>query len=185
MRNAAIVIILLLVTGCGVQSGHFGKVKKKVVKIAAQKSQPVIDLPIDYYYRNPDGSCVHCAWCTLLEQNNMHDMAAWWRQRYHGGESASGLRSKANAAGIVYADTVRGEVAFVEWACRTGRGCLVNDMPGHVRTLMGLDNTHAYIKDNNGSASRVIVYPRDQWLRMWRGWAATPVYSPTPPATHM
>ncbi|MGE4136426.1 MAG: hypothetical protein AB7E98_12010 [Pirellulales bacterium] len=160
-------------------------------QLAAWPAQPVIDIPLEERQRNPDGSCVHCSWVTCLNNQRMYALADAWFAKYRHGESAMGLRRKADAEGIRYADTTAGDVAFVEWAIRTRRGCLVNDKPGHVRTLVGLDpatpGAKAYVLDNNGPPERVIEYPRDEWIAMWQrrgGWAATPLYDPRPVVTH-
>lgn len=183
MRIIVLALFCSVLLVCGCAPVHVKKTTNRLV-VSATKSQPVVDVPLEYRYRNPDGSCVHCAWCQLLEHNNMHEMATWWRKRYHGGEGAAGLRNKANAAGLKIADTTEHDVSFIEWACRTGRGCIVDDRPGHVRTLVGMDKNFVYINDNNGPPERIIQYDRNKWMRMWAGWAATPVYSPTPPTTH-
>lgn len=192
MKNSLLLLMcLLVVTGCDYKKQAVKKVKRAVkveVQIQKHKPQPCVDVPCEVRYRNPDGSCVHCSWCQLLEHNNMHEMAVWWNKKYHGGENAYGLRNKANAAGLKIADTTNGNFAFVEWACRTGRGCIVNDRPGHVRTLVGMDppgtpDPKVYINDNNGPPERIIAYRKSEWIQMWRGWAATPVYNPAPPRT--
>lgn len=184
-------LTLIAMFGCDHQRPKSQARSVKVLVEVGRKPQPVVDVPCSVRYRNPDGSCVHCAWCTLLEHNHMHETAVMWRSKYHGGESASGLRAKANREGVRFADTVNGDVHFVDWACRTGRGCLVNDRPGHVRTLVGIDpagtpGAKAYVLDNNGPPERIIEYNRDEWINMWKsrgGWACTPVYNPAPPTT--
>lgn len=191
----AVGLIAMLAMGCDYRNPNKNKKQvKRAVKVQVDvqkiyKPQPCVDLPCQARYRNPDGRCVHCAWAQLLEQMNMHEMAEWWWKNHGGGENASGLLAKANAVGLKIAMTTSKDMNFVEWSVRTGRGCLVNDKPGHVRTFVGMDppgtpHRKVYINDNNGPCDRIIVYDRDMWYRdMWRGWAATPVYNPAPPRT--
>jgi hypothetical protein len=123
--------------------------------------------------------------------NKLYEMSEWWHKRHHGGEGSSGLRRKADAAGLKYADTTNGDIEFVDRACRTGRGCIVNDASNHVRFLAGIDpagtpNAKAYVMDNNGKRDTIKVYDRNDWIARWRshgGWAATPIYNPAPAPT--
>lgn len=200
---AAACLLLLLSTGCEytrtvkrtVTQLPDGRrkvdVDVHVVRTRCRKAQPCIDNPIEQRYRNPDGSCVHVSFATVLANQGKDELADWWADRYHGGEGAGGLRSKAIANNIPFSDTTDGSVQWVDWAMRTGRGCVVNDRPGHVRTLVGLDpatvpNAKAYVLDNNGPPTRIHTYGRDEWIRMWQnrgGWAATAVYNPNPVRT--
>jgi hypothetical protein len=180
---------LLLVAGCTTTAKKKKRtVTRHVVVEVCRVRQPCVDPPPQYRFRNPDGSCVHVAFATVLANQGQDEMARWWVQRYHGGEGSNGLRSKAQAAGIKYSDTTLGDVAWLDWAMRTGRGAIVNDRPGHVRTLVGLDpagpDAKAYVLDNHGNPLNVISYDRDKWITMWHrrgGWAATAVYNPDPP----
>jgi hypothetical protein len=161
--------------------------------VVAARTQPIVNLPLPLRYRNPDGSCVHLSWCHILHWQGLNEMAVWWHTNYHHGESLGGIRRKADAAGIRYCDTDRGDVAFVDWACRTGRGAIVFDAWRHCRTLVGLDpagtpNASAWIMDNNGPREKIIRYGRDEWIQRWRalgGYAATPLYDPTPAPTKL
>lgn len=160
------------------------------------RPQPAADIPLELRHRNPDGSCVHISFSYALANQSgpnglpLYNLAAWWHKKYHGGESCYGLRQKMDAAGIRYADTTsKSDVRFIDWACSTGRGCIVNDAPGHVRFLAGIDpagtpGAKAYVLDNNHDRAKLWVYDRDDWLNNhWRGWAATPLYDPEPALT--
>ena len=197
---------ILLIAGLATSAGCVQKKKAKVVRKAKVQApeapvqvqlrkwpaQPVIDIAVEQRQRNPDGSCVHCSWVTTLNHQRMYEMADDWFATYRRGESSSGLRRKASAEGIPFADTTSGDVAFVDWAIRTRRGCLVNDKPNHVRTLVGLDpagtpGAKAWVLDNNGNAKKLHEYGREEWIRMWKrrgGWAAAPLYDPQPVVTH-
>ena len=198
---------LLLIAGLATSAGCVQKKKAKAVrkaKVQAPKpptqvqlrkwpAQPVIDIPAEQRQRNPDGSCVHCSLVTTFNQQRLYDTADAWFAKYRGGESSGGLRRKLTAEGILFADTTSGDVKFIDWAVRTRRGCLVNDKRGHVRTLMGIDQAgtpgaRAFVQDNNGSATKLYVYGREEWLSMWKsrgGWAAVPLGDPQPVVTHM
>jgi hypothetical protein len=188
---AVVAVVVCLTSSCVNRPRQHRKVKVNNTVITCNRvPQPCIDLPLEHRPRNPDGSCVHISFATVLYNQNQHNLADWWLETYHGGEHAQGLRNKAVKAGIPYSDTTSGSIEWIDWACRTGRGAIVNDKPRHVRTLMGLDpagsNAKAYVLDNNGPKQRLYEYDREEWIRMWQrqgGWAATAVYSPNPALT--
>lgn len=150
----------------------------------------VMDLPPQL--RQPNwggGSCVHAATVSLLRWQGQHAMAAWWRAQYTGGEYADRLMKRMEAANLRYAYTISGDVRFLEWCIRTGRGAGIFYKPNHAINLVGLDADHAYLLDNNATG-----YPesRGHWERVprgtfesrWRdygGLAWTLVYDPPPP----
>lgn len=135
------------------------------------------------------GSCVHASTVTLLRWHGLSAMADWWRQQYSGGESSDRLVKRMEAAGLRYAYTAQGDVRFLEWCVRTGRGAGIFYKPKHAINLTGLDDQYAYLLDNNatdypenqGHWERV---PREHFERAWQeygGFAWTLVYSPPPP----
>lgn len=155
----------------------------------------VLDLPPELRQKNwGGGSCVHASNVTLLRWQGQDDLADWWRNEYRGGEHADRLTKRLEAAGLRYAFTMQGDVAFLEWCCRTRRGAGIFYKPSHSINLVGLDAEHAYLLDNNatnypertGEYERV---PRDTFIRNWQrqygGFAWTLVYSPPPPIPHI
>src|SRR5579871_6301737 len=86
-----------------------------------------IDIPPAWRRRNwfgdrGQGSCVHASLVHLFHWQGRHDVARWWAARYGNGETAEGLAAKLEGAGIPFAETRSGDVAFLEWAIRTRRG---------------------------------------------------------------
>ena len=130
------------------------------------------------------GSCVHAAIVNLFHWQGRHRLADWWASRYGNGETAEGLASKLEAAGVQFAETRSGDAAFLEWAMRTRRGAAVVVQNGaHMVNLVGLSGQSARILDSN-YPDRVQERPRDDFLRDWKrsgGWAVTPLGPPPPP----
>jgi hypothetical protein len=145
---------------------------------------PTMNLPWSARQQNwGGGSCVHASTVMCLRWQGLDELAAWWRRTYAGGEHASGLSSKLERAGVRFAYTTSGDVEFLEWACRTRRGCGITYFPNHFICLVHLDQQQAMLLDNN-RIDRYLTVPRDEFLRRWQsygGWACTPVYSPAPP----
>lgn len=133
-----------------------------------------------------EGSCVHATVITLLNNLDKSEAAVRWRRTYENGSYYSELASFLNAEGLVWTGTDRrNDIAFLEWACDSGRGCGVA-VHGrrHMVTLVHLDARYAAVIDPN-TPSKVIWYKRDDFLRDWLAsgsWAFTLVY--TPPAPH-
>ena len=60
------------------------------------------------------------------------------------------MAAKFDREGIRYAYVTNGDVRFLEWACRTRRGCGITVMGGaHMVALVHLDDKWAAILDNN------------------------------------
>jgi len=145
-----------------------------------------IDIPPQWRRRNwtgnrGQGSCVHAALVNLLHWQGRHDLALWWASHHGNGETAAGLASKLEQAGLQFAETRAGDAAFLEWAIRTRRGAAVVVQNGsHMVNLVGLDAHAAQILDSN-DPQRVHEQPREQFLREWKqsgGWAITPLAGP-------
>ena len=149
---------------------------------------PVVDLPPALRTSNwGGGSCVHASTVHLLQWQGQHELAAWWRGAYSGGEHASRLHQRLEAARLRYAYTVEGDAAFLEWALRTRRGAGITYFPSHAVNLVHLDAEWAGLLDNN-RVDRVIWIPRADFLAKWRaygGWAWTLVYDPPPPVPYV
>ncbi len=153
----------------------------------------VMDIPPALRQSNwGGGSCVHASTVSLLRWQGQDEMADWWREQYRGGEYLGRLVRRMEAAGLRYAYTSEGDVGFLEWCIRTGRGAGIFYKPNHAINLVGLDDQYAYLLDNNytsypernGHWERV---ERDTFLRRWRGYggvAWTLVYYPPPPLPH-
>jgi hypothetical protein len=148
-----------------------------------------IDIPEQWRRRNwigdrGQGSCVHASLVHLLHWQGRHQLADWWQRRYANGETADGLASKLESAGVKFAETRDGDETFLEWAIRTRRGAAVVVQRGaHMVNLVGLDDRVARILDSN-SPERIHELPRAEFLREWKasgGWAVTPVGAPPPP----
>jgi hypothetical protein len=161
---------------------------------------PVVNLPMELRQSNytccrrhpGNGSCVHVSWIMLLQWQNKPELAAWWKSHYKGGEGYEEFCQRNNAAGITYASTSNeNNVAFLEWAIKTRRGCIVGVGvtkvkklgPTHMVCLVHLDSERAGILDNN-DIKQIHWMPRDKFLAWWQqsySWASTPLYSPAAP----
>ena len=193
-RFALIAVLLLTLTGCevGIDVGLPIDGNSPV----ARKEYPTVNLPVslrqqNWLGRKGEGSCVHAAMISLFRWNGYYHLAAKWLKKYGDGEVADsswGLRdnlaSKMDAEGVRYAYTTAGNVEFLEWACRTRRGCGVTVMGGrHMVVLVHFDDKLAGILDSNDT-SQIIWVPRETFVAEWQnsnGWAVTPIYAPAPP----
>ena len=151
-------------------------------------ASPIVDVPPALRTSNwGGGSCVHASTVHLLHWQGQHELAAWWRGAYRGGEHASRLHKRLDAARLRYAYTVHGDVAFLEWAIRTRRGAGITYFPNHAVNLVHLDAEWAGILDNN-RVDEIIWIPRAEFLARWKaygGWAWTLVYDPPPPVPYL
>ena len=88
------------------------------------------------------------------------------------------------SAGIRYTQVTNGDVNFLEWACKTRRGCGITVRGGrHMVALVHLDKEWAGILDNN-SVDKIKWVPRTALIAEWKasyGWAVVPVYTPSAP----
>lgn len=151
---------------------------------------PTVNLPYKLRQRNwlgpqGEGSCVHATMVSLLRWQGHPKLADWWRRNNGDGEWDTDLAAKFTRAKVRFAFTSeRGDIRFLEWACRTRRGCGVTVRGArHMVALVHLDEKWAGILDNN-QTERIIWVPRDTFLSEWlnsNSWAVTPVYTPAPP----
>jgi hypothetical protein len=155
-------------------------------KIQNPKS-PAMDLPVEARCRNyAGGSCVCASTISLLRWQGCDELAAELRRTCVGGQSAGSLHAHLDALGVRYAFTTSGDVAFLEWAIRTRRGCGVTFYPAHYVNLVDLTDEEATLLDNN-RVEQYVTMPRDEFIRRWRGyggWATAVVYSPAAPVAH-
>lgn len=146
------------------------------------------DVPVEMRQENwapyGEGSCVHASVVTMLRWHGMDELAAWWRDTYHSGETATGLLDKLDQAGLKYAYTDTGDVAFLEWASRNRLVVGLPYTPAHFMNLVDLTSTKAVLLDNN-STDKYIYIDRDVFLNAWKnrysGFAFVLVYPPQPP----
>jgi hypothetical protein len=145
---------------------------------------PTMNLPPEARCRNyGGGSCVCASTISLLRWQGREDLAAALRNSCSGGQSSASLHSKLERLGVRYASTTSGDVAFLEWAVRTRRGCGLTYYPMHYVNLVDLTAEHATLLDNN-RVGQYITIPRDEFIRRWRGyggWATAVVYAPAAP----
>lgn len=149
---------------------------------------PIVNAPYGARQKNwikyRSGSCYHAAICSNMIWQGLEEQAAWWRQTYGAAESTRGIAQKLDAAGLRFAATSTGDVAFLEWAIRTRRGVAFPYFTRHAINLVHLDAEWAGLQDNN-STGKFIWVRRDEFLHNWRhkygGCAITVVGSPAPP----
>ena len=169
----------------------------KQIDFRNQKEHPVMNLPHSLRQRNWvagrgwNGSCVVASMVSLLRWQGKPKMASYLRSKYGGGQDYYGWRATLDSEGIIYASTYRSNnVAFLEKAVATRRGCMVGvapyekeNAPKHMVCLVDLTSTRACILDNNQTDAYIWV-DRDDFLAEWESsgsWALTPVYTPTSP----
>ena len=197
MRNLILLLPLLLLPGCN-EATLF--LDQPIVATPERYDAPIrcdaqdcvygagacvySDLPMAMRTKNYDGgSCVHASTITLLYLHGQDDMARWWRENYSYGEYAGRHNKRLDSAGLRFAYTTSGDVAFLDWACRTRRAAGITFYGNHFVNLLDLTPTTAYLLDNNRT-NQVIEIPRDEFIRRWRGyggWGMTLVYQPPPP----
>lgn len=149
------------------------------------RDAPPADIPERFRVDNYNGgSCNHAAMIQVLKWQGLHDVAAWWRKTYSGGESAEGLAAKAERKGLKFAATFSGDASFLEWCSRTRRGAAIHYFPNHAITFLGYDaQDNAVLLDNNRTGVYIRV-PKARFIAAWKsygGRAITVVYSPPPP----
>ncbi len=185
MKQLLIALVLCIpLVGCEGQS-IFTQPAQPVVS----EERPTVNIPKVLRQKNwignrREGSCVHATMISLMRWQGRYNLANKWRRTYGNGAWPSDLAQKLEQKNVRYAYTEEGDVKFLEWACRTRRGCGITVMGGaHMVALVHLDNEWACLLDNN-NISKYKWVPRGQLIAEWRasyGWAATILYSPTPP----
>lgn len=196
MKNILVALLVsLALAGCNVAVDVGGPNQGNAP--VARKEYPTVNLPVLLRQKNwlgskQEGSCVYATFISLLRWQGRYATANYFRTHYGNGEYADktwnpeggGLAEKLEKEGIRFAYVTDGDVAFLEWACTTRRGCGVTVMGGrHMVALVHFDSEWAGILDNNDT-ERIHWVPREQFLAEWQnsnGWAVTPVYTPAPP----
>jgi hypothetical protein len=182
MKRILVALVLLAsVAGC--------ELGENLGASAPKKERPTVNVPAGLRqsnWRGPEGqgSCVHASMISLLRWQYRLKTADHWRQTYGDGEQPEDLAAKFDREGIRYAYVTNGDVRFLEWACRTRRGCGITVMGGaHMVALVHLDDKWAAILDNN-NVENFIWVPRETLIAEWKasyGWAVTPIYAPAAP----
>ncbi len=132
-----------------------------------------------------EGSCVHATIIMLLRWQGQFEMADYWRDNHADGEYASEFASKMDRASVRYAYTSREEnVEFLEWACKTRRGCGVAVRNrAHMVLLVAMDDENVCILDNNAPENFKWI-PREEFMTDWLSsgsWAISPIMGSPPP----
>jgi len=179
MKN--LLILVLLFAGCS---------QAPVGVYTSAEERPAVNVPLALRQSNwlgseGSGSCVHATTITLLRWQGRNRMADHWRATYGNGEWADALAAKFDREGVRYAYTSnQNDVNFLEWACKTRRGCGVTCMGGsHCIALVHLDAKWAGLIDDNDT-SKIIWVPRETFLAEWRtsnSWAFAVLYAPPAP----
>jgi len=173
--------LLASVTGCEVTENTGNR--------AVQKERPTVNIPLALRQSNwrgsrGEGSCVHATMISLFRWQGRVNTANHWRRTYGNGEWPDDMAAKFDREGIRYAYVTNGDVRFLEWSCRTRRGCGITVMGGaHMVALVHLDDKWAAILDNN-NVSKFAWVPRETLIAEWKasyGWAVAPVYTPVAP----
>lgn len=173
--------LVVSVAGCEVVVD----VGKRVVR----KERPAANIPTalrqsNWHGPRGQGSCVHAAMISLFRWQGRLKTADYWRRTYGDGEWPENLAARFDREGIRYAYVTNGDVRFLEWACRTRRGCGITVLGGaHMVTLVHFDDKWAAILDNN-KVERFIWVPRETLIAEWKasnGWAVAPIYTPAAP----
>jgi hypothetical protein len=177
MKRVFLILVLLATIGCEAP---------RRVSTTPKKEYPTVNLPLALRQSNwgGGGSCTWATMVSLLRWQGCYRAADWVRWNYGGGEWPDDMAAKLDAGHIRYAYVANGDVKFLEWACRTRRGCGITVMGGkHMVALVHLDNKWAGLLDNN-DVERFIWVPRETLIAEWKaslGWAVTPIYTPAAP----
>ena len=178
MKTFTAVLLLSLCFGCTTQ-----------LDTRVEAERPIVNIPLALRQSNwrgnqNEGSCVHATMMSLFRWQQRYNTANAWGQMYGNGSWPEDLEGKFNRNGIRYAYVTNGDVAFLEWACSTRRGCGITVMGGaHMVALVHLDSEWAAILDNNSIDSFTWI-PRATLIAEWQasyGWAVVPVYTPAAP----
>ena len=149
--------LLASVAGCEVQ-GTLG------VSAPKKQERPTVNVPAALRQSNwrgsqGQGSCVHATMISLFRWQYRLKTADYWRRTYGDGEYPEDLAARFNKEGIRYAYVTNGDVRFLEWACRTRRGCGITVMGGaHMVALVHLDDKWAAILDNNNVERFILAF---------------------------
>jgi len=179
-RLLCVLALLVACVGC---EPHF------VANPPKKKEMPTVNVPrgdrqSNWLGNQREGSCVHASMISLFRWQGRYRTAEHWRKTYGNGEWPEDMAAKFDKEGIRFAMTTKGDVKFLEWACKTRRGAGITVMGGaHMVALVHLDDKWAAILDNN-AVEKFIWVPRETLIAEWKasyGWASTPIYTPAAP----
>ena len=180
MRTFCTLLLLVSLFGCKVEL-------PKGYSAAAER--PTVNIPMAIWQSNwlgnqGEGSCVHATMISLLRWQGRFNTADYWRRAFGNGSYPEDLAEKFDRAKVRYAYVTNGDVRFLEWVCRTRRGCGITVRGGaHMVALVHFDAKWAGILDNN-KIEKIIWIPRETLIAEWKasyGWAVAPVYTPAAP----
>ena len=175
-------LVFMLVAGCEVPS-------TPPTYPAPKKERPTVNVPLvlrQSNWRGPqgEGSCTWASVISLLRWQGQCRTADWIRKHYGDGEWPDDMAVKLSKIGVRFAYVTNGDVKFLEWACKTRRGCGITVMGGaHMVALVHLDAAWAGVLDNN-SVEKIKWVSRETLIAEWKashGWAITPIYNPAAP----
>lgn len=182
-RLLPVFALLVCCIGCE-QPGKLGLGHRTVKREYPTVNVPRADRQQNWLGNRQEGSCVHATMISLFRWQGRPATADYWRRTYGNGEWPEDMAAKFDRDGIRYAYVTNGDVRFLEWSCRTRRGCGITVMGGaHMVALVHLDDKWAAVLDNN-NVSKFIWVPRETLIAEWKasyGWAVTPIYTPAAP----
>ena len=141
--------------------------------------RPAVNLPLalrqsNWWGQGGQGSCTWATMVSLLRWQGRYRTADWVRQNCGDGEWPDDMAQRLDEAGVRYAYVTNGDVKFLEWACRTRRGCGITIRGGqHMVALVHLDEKWAALLDDNAVEQYIWVPARDADRRVegerWMG----------------
>jgi len=173
-------MLLAMVVGCE---------SPGIFPMPASRERPAVNLPLEMRQRNwqgaqGQGSCTWATMVSLLRWQGRYYTADWVRRSCGDGEWPGDMAERLDQAHVRYAYVTNGDVRFLEWACRTRRGCGITVKGGqHMVALVHLDAKWAALLDNN-AVEKYIWVPRETLIAEWKasyGWAIAPIYTPAAP----
>ena len=119
-RIVLAVLLLAMVAGC--------ESPGRSCTAGARSERPTVNLPLamrqsNWWGPQGQGSCTWATMVSLLRWQGRYHTADWVRQNCGDGEWPDDMAQRLDEAGVRYAYVTNGDVKFLEWACRTRRGC--------------------------------------------------------------
>lgn len=194
LGNCCVVLAVLVcsvATGCSVPEANQ---PIRIVPPVAVSEIPGANLPVDlrpynWTDRGGSGSCANASSVYNLQWAAKPDVAEYWRRTHAGGETASSLRAKHDAAKQPYYYTLKADPALLDWATRTRRSAVIWYYPSHAINFCGFgrdpdspgdQRIYAFLCDNN-RPTRFIKVERSAFLRAWAGYGGFGLALAAPP----